>query len=102
MSKHEGSSNSSAWVAVEVDDRNGLLSDMSTAISELGLSIMSYSGRQLRSEDGAYSCGIMIFEIGGETELDDIGATISAVDGVRGWRAGCIWGQREEGRRGSG
>ena len=93
MSKQEGTTGSSAWIACETEDRNGLLSEISTAITKRELNIISYSGRQLDTRGG----GIMIFEVSGEAgddnELSGLGNAISAVQGVRTWRAGCAWGQ---------
>jgi len=74
---------------IEGGDRNGLLADVSSVITRLGLSIRAYSGKPLDEGRGTCSMG---FELGGDTrQVALLCADLNTVPSVLRWQVYCTW-----------
>ncbi|PIN08766.1 GTP diphosphokinase [Handroanthus impetiginosus] len=88
MSWHSLEGNSIQWLSIVCVDRKGMMADVTSTLSAVGVTICSCAAEI----DRRRGMGVMLFHI--EASLDDLASACSKVDlilGVLGWSTGCSW-----------
>ncbi|KAK9084274.1 hypothetical protein Scep_030745 [Stephania cephalantha] len=85
---HDQEGHSIQWFCVICIDRRGMMADVTSALTAVGISIFSCVADTNRRK----GMGVMLFHI--EANLENVVNACSSVDrilGVLGWSAGCTW-----------
>lgn len=96
MTWHNLEGNSIQWLSIVCIDRKGMMADVTSALSAVGITICSCAAEIDRRK----GMGVMLFQV--EASLDDLANACSKVDlilGVLGWSTGCSWLSSSENRQ---